>query len=662
MRDAVTPNQKLIKTTKQAVLARQTYNKKAVPDYVAKSWLASQKSGLDPACTVLTSSIDPGTLNRISDYKKYIRNRMDQYYNSKHDLLAQAGAAIFYLDHNLTVFAKGGNRELLATLKNKNIKFGTCFSEAVMGTNAAPLAYKRQQTVWIYGEEHYMTILQDYVTVAQRVNSVETYVCLIIFPLKDCRELSRAMVRFMFETEETTAKELPETTIANELLRLVMEQNNAVVVMTDAAGNIVWVNNQYMSLFKKSLDAVVGSKLAAAMPELEAAIQGCYSGQPVNMQEIYLSGLPSNQNHFFLSCVPVKQDGQLVGLGISMTFATMLKDQMAAVMKKGAFFTFDQLKGRNKKFLYMKDLAKQSALSASNVLILGETGTGKELFAQAIHNGGKRRNKPFIPLNCAAIPRELIGSELFGYEEGAFTGARRGGAPGKFELANGGTLFLDEIAEMPLDMQSVLLRVLEDKVFTRVGGSKPIDVDVRLIAATNRDIWREVNEGKFRLDLYFRLNVIKLELVPLRERLDDLEILANNFVDLIAPTFGKIIDDIAPEVFSLLARYSWPGNARELRNVIERCINMCNTNIITLADIPHDMISQLSSENNYEIYEASKVVQLNNKIPDYQDYARDRLKLLMIKHNGNKSAVAAELGISRNTLYRRLRELNSYLD
>ncbi len=660
MRDGSIPDQKLVKTTRQAVLAHQTYNKKVVPDYVAKSWLAAQKSGLNPDCTVLaSSSIDPGTLDRISGYKKYIRNRMDQYYNAKHDLLDQLGAAIFYLDHNLAVFAKGGNPELLNTLKSKNIRFGTSFSETVMGTNAAPLANKRQQTVWIYGQEHYMTMLKDYVTVAIRINAVETYLCAVIFPLKELTELSRAVVRFIFETEETTAKELPENTIANELLRLVMEQNNAVVVMTDAAGSIVWVNNQYMNLFRKSFDRVVGTKLAVIMPELESAIQGCYSGQPVDMQEIYLSGLPANQNHFFLTCVPVQQEGQLVGFGISMTFATMLKDQMAAVMKKGAFFTFDQLKGRNKKFLYMKDLAKQAALSASNVLILGETGTGKELFAQAIHNGGKRKNRPFIPLNCAAIPRELIGSELFGYEEGAFTGARRGGAPGKFELANGGTLFLDEIAEMPLDMQSVLLRVLEDKVFTRVGGSKPIDVDVRLIAATNRDIWREVNEGKFRLDLYFRLNVIKLELVPLRERMDDLEILANNFVDLIAPIFGKVIDDIAPEVFGLFARYSWPGNARELRNVIERCINMCNTNIITLADIPHDMINQLSSEKNYEIYETPKVVRFNSTIPDYQDYARDRLKLLMIKHNGNKSAVAAELGISRNTLYRRLQELNA---
>ncbi len=659
MHDIAVPDQKLIKITKQAVLARQSYKKKVVPDYVVKSWQVSQKGGLDPDCTMLTSgSIDPDTLNRISDYKKYIRNRMDEYYNSKHDLLDQAGAAIFYLDHNLAVFSKGGNGELLAVLKSKNIRFGTSFSEAFMGTNAAPLAYKRQKTVWIYGEEHYLSMLKDYVTVALRINAVETYMCVIIFPLKNFNGLSRSMAKFMFETEAAAARELPENTIANELLRLVMEQNNAVVVMTDATGNIVWVNNQYENLFRKGFDAVVGTKLAATLPELDAAIQGCYSGRPVNMQEIYLPGLPSNQNHFFMTCVPVQQDGQLVGMGISMTFATVLKDQMSAVMKKGAFFTFDQLKGRNKKFLYMKDLAKQAALSASNVLILGETGTGKELFAQAIHNGGKRKNKPFIPLNCAAIPRELIGSELFGYEEGAFTGARRGGAPGKFELANGGTLFLDEIAEMPLDMQSVLLRVLEDKVFTRVGGNKPIDVDVRLIAATNRDIWKEVNDGKFRLDLYFRLNVIKLEMVPLRERMNDLEILANNFVNLIAPVFGKAIDGIAPEVFNLFARYSWPGNVRELRNVIERCINMCNTNLITLADIPHDMINQLSSEKNFELYENPQVAQYNKNIPDYQDYARDRLKLLMIKHNGNKSAVAAELGISRNTLYRRLQELD----
>jgi len=218
-----------------------------------------------------------------------------------------------------------------------------------------------------------------------------------------------------------------------------------------------------------------------------------------------------------------------------------------------ARFTFSDLIGQEQKFLDCIKIGIKVAKTYSIVLILEESGTGKELFAQAIHNASSRKDQPFFAINCAAIPRDLLGSELFGYVEGAFTGAKKGGSPGKFELADGGTIFLDEIGEMPLDMQTSLLRVLEEKAVTRVGDKRAIPVDVRVVAATNRDLEKEVEKGNFRADLYYRINVVSIELPPLRDRTGDISLLISHFVKKISERMEKKIDIIS--VFS--ATHSW---------------------------------------------------------------------------------------------------------
>ncbi|MCL4442129.1 MAG: sigma 54-interacting transcriptional regulator, partial [Firmicutes bacterium] len=209
-----------------------------------------------------------------------------------------------------------------------------------------------------------------------------------------------------------------------------------------------------------------------------------------------------------------------------------------------AKFTFDDLIGKNAAYLKTVQLAKTAANSSSNVLLLGESGTGKEVFAQAIHNAGCRANEPFIAINCAALPRDLIGSELFGYTEGAFTGAKKGGSPGKFELADGGTIFLDEIGEMPLEMQANLLRVLQEKTLVRIGGQQVIPVNVRVIAATNRNLMEEVEKKNFRSDLYYRLNVLTINMLPLRNRKDDILPLTSFFIEKINRRLGREVNVI----------------------------------------------------------------------------------------------------------------------
>ncbi|MDA8235978.1 MAG: sigma-54-dependent Fis family transcriptional regulator [Clostridia bacterium] len=313
-----------------------------------------------------------------------------------------------------------------------------------------------------------------------------------------------------------------------------------------------------------------------------------------------------------------------------------------------ARFTFDDSIGECEVFQQAVFLARCGAASSSTILLQGESGTGKELFAQAIHNAGKRANGPFIAVNCGAIPRELIESELFGYEEGAFTGARRGGCPGKFELASGGTIFLDEIGDMPLDLQVILLRVLQEKVLTRLGGRKVIPVDVRVIAATHRDLKSEIKKGQFREDLFYRLDIFTINVPPLRERQEDIPLLAGYFVRKIGRQLGKPFMEISPQALISLTNYVWPGNVRELENALERAINVAPGDQIMVEHLPENLAfvikSQLPTETGLtKLYSLQEI--------EYQTiiYTLSTLKK-------NIAQAARVLGVSRNTLYKKIQQ------
>jgi formate hydrogenlyase transcriptional activator len=241
----------------------------------------------------------------------------------------------------------------------------------------------------------------------------------------------------------------------------------------------------------------------------------------------------------------------------------------------------DQIVGNSPALNHVLEIVKKVAPFDSTVLLLGETGTGKELIAQAIHRGSPRCDRPLVRVNCAALPAELIASELFGHEKGAFTGALQQRI-GRFEAANGGTIFLDEIAELSPEIQVSLLRVLQEKEFERVGGNRTIKTDVRVIAATNKDLWREVSEGRFRMDLFYRLNVFPVHVPPLRERVNDIPVLVDYFAARVAGRTGKRISQIEKQSLCEMQQYSWPGNIRELQNVIERCVILADGEVLRL--------------------------------------------------------------------------------
>ena len=318
-------------------------------------------------------------------------------------------------------------------------------------------------------------------------------------------------------------------------------------------------------------------------------------------------------------------------------------------------FVFDDIVGASAAIEKTKELARIAAGTGSNILIQGETGTGKEVFAQSIHNASAFSEGPFLAVNCAAMPRDLIESELFGYVEGAFTGASRKGRLGKFELASGGSLFLDEIGDVPLEVQVKLLRVLQEKAIVRVGGDHTIPINCRLMAATNRDLQRAVDEGRFRRDLLYRINVITLEIPPLRERSGDVPLFVDRFRRSFAERNGKIVEAVAEEVMARLSDYAWPGNVRELENAIEHAVAMVKGRVIGWEDLPARLRDDLLRPRD----EAGgvRLGAFERAQWDHEESTRKVVVEALRARAGDVAEAAQLLGVSRATLYRRLRRL-----
>lgn len=332
-----------------------------------------------------------------------------------------------------------------------------------------------------------------------------------------------------------------------------------------------------------------------------------------------------------------------------------------------AVYNFDNIIGESEALKSIIKIAKEVSASPSTILITGESGCGKELLAQSIHNSSLRENNPFIAINCGALPKSLIETELFGYEEGTFTGAKKGGKPGKFELANGGTIFLDEIGEMPLEMQVHLLRVLQEGTVTRVGGKTPINVDVRVIAATNKNLKEEIKNGRFREDLYYRLNVIPLHVPPLKDRFGDVPILLDYFLKDKSKKLHKPIPNISSKLFKKMISYCWPGNIRELENCVENIVNLngetsYEMNFNECTCLKYDNLGNPIDHNNCED-EHCKIcndapIQSNNEefqLSTLLDLEISAIKKAIHTFDGNMTKASESLGISRNALYNKMK-------
>lgn len=370
-------------------------------------------------------------------------------------------------------------------------------------------------------------------------------------------------------------------------------------------------------------------------------------GKGFKSREFFIS-LHGRKLHLLITARPIRS-GESDLAGVVATFKDFREAQKLAyqIITTQDKLDFDDIIGESKAINEIKAKAAKIAHSNSTVLIVGESGTGKEIFARAIHTASSRGHKPFVPINCGAIPEHLLESELFGYEEGAFTGARRGGKPGKFELANGGTIFLDEIGNMSLYLQAKLLRVLQERQIERVGGTQVIPVDIRVIAATNSDLQEMVKRARFREDLYYRLNVIPLVIPPLRERRDDIPKLLNHYVRRFSKLLNKKIEGFSDQVLKTCMDYPWPGNIRELINAVEYAINLEEGVQI----LPDSLPPRMRDKERSSIYVNS------SEIKSLEQLEKEEISRALERFGWSeegKLRAAAALGISRATIYRKI--------
>lgn len=347
-------------------------------------------------------------------------------------------------------------------------------------------------------------------------------------------------------------------------------------------------------------------------------------------------------------------DGTLIALNSIKRINKLISSYVGL----NARFSFDNIIGKSSNILNAIGYAEIASRSDSNILLLGESGTGKDVFAQAIHNNSSRKNSPFVALNCAAFSKELISSELFGYEDGAFTGAKRGGSVGKFELANHGTIFLDEIGDMSLDLQATLLRVIEERSFMKLGGNNLTSVDVRIIAATNVNLLERVKNKQFREDLFYRLGIVRINIPPLRERREDIPLLTKHFIRSICQRVNKPEITMSEEIEKFFMSYDWPGNVRELQNLLEGMINMHDTyrNEVIELDFVKRYLGVYEdaqmTRRSEEISESKETDEMLKALPHSKEKMIEALK----ECKNNRSKAAERLGISRSTMYRKMKE------
>ncbi len=433
------------------------------------------------------------------------------------------------------------------------------------------------------------------------------------------------------------------------------------MIVLDRDGRVVYLNNRGALLLGLDPQGVVGRFISDVVDFRPTVLAALESGEGYLEREFAIDSPSRGTLRFTKSAVVVRDDnGQVLGI-VDYFRRSIQTDDTEKELPKGhtARYRFSNIVGPSPGLRKAVDTARKVAHVDTSILLQGESGTGKEMFAHAIHDAGPRRNGPFVTVNCGSIPESLIESELFGYTGGTFTGADRSGRPGVFEQANGGTLFLDEVSELPIHLQTKLLRVLQDGVVKRLGGQQPIYTDVRVLAATNSDLRGMVDDGRFRLDLFFRLAVVTIRIPPLRERPEDIEILLKHLGNSIAADLNVHKPAFARNAISVLMKYSWPGNVRELRNEIERALILAEQGILTVNDF-QSIADRVERENattrrDYTT-EAQHRLFMSEENGSLAAIESTAISATLEQVAGNVSRAARILGISRNTLYRKMEQ------
>lgn len=610
---------------------------------VVESWIRSYNNGLDLFDYNYGPIMDKLAFNEHIKTKNTLVKSADPFIHQLETLVCDSECIILLTDEKgVMLRVVEGNKQML---EKQNARFhlvpGSIWTESTVGTCGHTITISTKAPIQICGPEHYGETYEQISCSSAPIFDTNLNLagtlCLVTPSSYHQSPHSLALVVSMAWAVQ---KEF-QLELKNSLLSSTLEASDEAVITINQSGFITHANVVAKSMFHYCNDSLIGAKIDDILGEQPLITSVLTEKKPIVDTEIEITKLNNKLN---LRLAQPILDDYGASFGCVLIFKKINRLKIVPTGGVKTRFTFDQIIGNSPQLLNTTEKAQKFALHEANILIHGESGTGKEVYAQAIHNES-RPDGPFVAVNCAAIPSTLIESELFGYEGGAFTGAERQGRPGKIELANNGTLFLDEIGDMPLDLQPVLLRVLEEKQVMRVGSSRYIPVDFRLLTATNKDLLALVNEGKFREDLYYRLKVLEIEIPPLRARGQDIILLAKHFIHKIAReqyTTPPVLSDLA--IIHLL-QYEWPGNVRQLQNAMLHAVTICKDKIIKPEDLPSEVCSNFTN----------KMLTDSNSKMSMQDVEKVMIIDALKQTDNNVSEAAKILKISRSTLYRKIK-------
>jgi PAS domain S-box-containing protein len=628
---------------------------------IVESWLRCNLEGVNPYDTRYHQSLDNIALSELLNKKNKLIRVAKPFMENLYKFVAGSGFVVVLTDENGYIMEMFCDESTLKDPMTTNFVRGASWHEYEAGTNAIGTALAIGSPIQVSGAEHFCQKHHCLTCSAAPIMDPSGQVIGILDMSGASHASHLHTLGMVVAAAEAIMAQLRiqqkncELALINNRLRNFFNTVSDGVLIIDKQKILTELNPAARTILGNSADNVIGTPVDRIL-DFRAPRGSLLSTDERFADVEVMVDTKDGACHCLASGEPVMNElGEVTGGIIILRHIKQVQNLVNRFSGYYATLQFSDIIGESIEIREAIRLATLSASTTSNILLQGESGTGKEIFAQAIHNRSAQNGGPFLALNCGAIPRELIGSELFGYEEGAFTGAKRGGKPGKFELASGGTLFLDEIGDMPLEQQISLLRVIQEKKVARIGSDKMIPVNVRLICATNKNLLQEVERGAFRHDLFYRLNVMSITIPPLRNRVKDIPLLFTHFLEKLGRDWG-VKFDVELEVFDYLNQYKWKGNVRELQNVVERAASLAENGIISLQQLPVEFYASFSHSSHGPIMQSTK--SFDNREQRQQllrDTEKSRIVNLLNIHAGNVSRVAREMGLSRKTLYNKMR-------
>ncbi|MTK11533.1 MAG: AAA family ATPase [Clostridiaceae bacterium] len=563
------------------------------------------------------------------------------------NLLKESNYSIVLTDENAVVLEVIGNEKIMDKNKELNFLKGCKWKEENVGTNAIGTSLYLDKPIQTLGAEHYCKKQHGWTCSAAPIHDNKGKIIGIIDLSGHFYDFHSHTLGIVVEAANAIQKQF-SIIEHRKWAETAFNSIDDGILVIDTDFTVRDFNLKMCELLKIPQQEFYRIDIKMLLKDIIKDMNNFNQSNKINYREVSLY-LDNRRVECNISVTLVQKEEKHIGFVILAKKVDSLRHVVSKIAGFSSKYSFDNIITNNSKMISVVQEAKSIAANDCTVLINGESGTGKELFAHSIHNASNRRNGPFVAINCAALPKDLVESELFGYEKGSFTGASKEGCPGKFELANTGTIFLDEIGELPLEIQSKLLRVLDNHTITRIGGKYERKLDVRVIAATNRNLYNEIQANNFRGDLYYRINVFNIKLIPLRERPEDVELCAEFFLQRLNDKNSGTKKLFDKDFINSIKKHNWPGNVRELENVIQRAYYLSKSDIIS-----HLFIPEYINENNKEVIDFSN----NNEFkPDkLEEIEKSSIVKALEYCDGNVVKASKLIGIGKSTLYRKIKK------